>query len=292
MNLGHGGVVKKVLFAHAPVFPLLLDAQGRVFTVADELCSALHRFDAAVSHATNLRLLSASAPRLSAKPICGGVAVADNDETLVELAMFPLGSVLFPHMPLALRVFEQRYLDMLAEILKNEPPEFGVVLIERGNEVGGGEQRYSHGTVAQIRELDGAEGFVAVGAEGADRFEVVEWLEDAPYPRALVRPLPRLEFSDDLAPARERAERIVRRTLAVASEFTDQLYSSAVQLADDPVEAVWQLAAIAPLGSFDQEQLLRSDSLQSLLEGLIDHAVAAEEVVRMSMDFDDEPDSD
>jgi Lon protease-like protein len=292
VNLGHGGVVKKVLFAHAPVFPLLLDAQGRVFAVADELCSALHRFDAAVSHATNLRLLSASAPRLSAKPICGGVAVADNDETLVELAMFPLGSVLFPHMPLALRVFEQRYLDMLAQILKNEPPEFGVVLIERGNEVGGGEKRYSHGTVAQIRELDGAEGFVAVGAEGADRFEVVEWLEDDPYPRALVRPLPTLEFTDDLAPARERAERIVRRTLAVASEFADQLYSSAVQLSDDPVEAAWQLAAIAPLGSFDQEQLLRSDSLQSLLEGIIDHTVAAEEVVRMSMDFEDEPDSD
>jgi Lon protease-like protein len=217
-------------------------------------------------------------------------ANGNNDPTLVERAMFPLGSVLFPHMPLGLRVFEQRYLDMLATILGDEPSEFGVVLIERGSEVGGGEQRFTYGTVAQIRELDAGEGFVAVIAEGTERFEVVRWLEDDPYPRALVRPLPALEFSDELAPVRERAEQVVRRTLAVASEFADQRYSSAVELSDDPVGAAWQLAAIAPLGPFDQERLLRAASLQDLLDGIIELTVAAEEILRMSWDLNDEPD--
>ncbi|MBT5730786.1 MAG: peptidase S16, partial [Microbacteriaceae bacterium] len=48
------------------------------------------------------------------------------------LPMFPLGSVLFPAMPLALRVFEERYLKMMGAVLDNQPSEFGVVLIERG----------------------------------------------------------------------------------------------------------------------------------------------------------------
>jgi ATP-dependent protease La (LON) substrate-binding domain len=54
--------------------------------------------------------------------------------------MFPLNSVLFPYMPLRLRVFEERYLIMLAELLRREEARFGVVLIERGREVGGGEE--------------------------------------------------------------------------------------------------------------------------------------------------------
>lgn len=63
---------------------------------------------------------------------------------MADLPMCPLGSVLFPYLqlPLQLRVFEERYLVMLSRILVNEPAEFGVVLIERGQEVGGGEQRF------------------------------------------------------------------------------------------------------------------------------------------------------
>ena len=55
-----------------------------------------------------------------------------------ELPLFPLSSVLLPHMPLPLRIFEDRYLVMLARVLQEEPSEFGQVLIERGQESGGG----------------------------------------------------------------------------------------------------------------------------------------------------------
>ena len=48
-----------------------------------------------------------------------------------ELAMFPLGSVLFPGLPLQLRVFEPRYVAMLSTVLRETDHEFGVVLIER-----------------------------------------------------------------------------------------------------------------------------------------------------------------
>jgi len=199
---------------------------------------------------------------------------------VTELAMFPLGSVLFPHMPLLLRVFEDRYLAMLSTILQDEPSEFGVALIERGQEVGGGEKRFSLATVAQITQLDTADGFVVLVAEGGRRVAVEEWLADDPYPRASVRIVPELEWDDSLQPLRDRAEEAVRRVVALASEFADQTWPSDVALADDPVAAAWQLAAIAPFGPLDQVRLLQSTSTQQLLEGILECATFSEETLR------------
>ncbi|MCU1415022.1 MAG: hypothetical protein JWN80_2362 [Microbacteriaceae bacterium] len=194
--------------------------------------------------------------------------------------MFPLGSVLFPHMPVLLRVFEDRYLIMLSRILKTEPSEFGIVLIERGQEVGGGEHRFGVGTVAQIAQLETTDEAVGLVAQGGSRIEVVEWLDDDPYPRAEVRELDELVWDASLEPLRQRAEQIVRRTLALASEYTDQAWSATVELSDEPVAGTWQLAAIAPLGELDQVALLRSRSVQELLDGIIESTVAAEEAFR------------
>src|SRR2546423_12883872 len=63
--------------------------------------------------------------------------------------MFPLGNVLFPHGQLPLHIFEPRY-RALAETCLAGDGEFGVVLIERGSEVGGGDTRFTIGTVARI----------------------------------------------------------------------------------------------------------------------------------------------
>lgn len=191
--------------------------------------------------------------------------------------MFPLGSVLFPHMPLLLRVFEERYLVMLARMLEEESTQFGVVLIERGQEVGGGEQRFAFGTLAHIAQLGKQEGVVALVAQGEHRFEVVEWLEESPYPTAVIRELPDLDWDESLRPLRSQAESAVRRTLALASEFADMPWASDVELADDPVAAAWQLAAISPLGPLDQVQLLRSASMQELLGDLLELTAAAAE---------------
>lgn len=196
---------------------------------------------------------------------------------MTELPMFPLGSVLMPHMPTMLRVFEERYLVMLSRILADEPAEFGVVLIERGQEVGGGEHRFATGTVAQITELDSAEGFVVLVAEGERRVEVEEWLDDDPFPRALVRTLPELHWDERLRPARERAEQVVRRALARASEHLDQEWSADVELADDPVAAVWQLAGIAPLEQLDRVRLLQSATMDELLVSLTDLTISADQ---------------
>jgi uncharacterized protein len=181
------------------------------------------------------------------------------------MPMFPLGSVLFPYMPLRLRVFEERYLIMLAELLKSEDARFGVVLIERGQEVGGGEQRFGVGTIAEITQLGAQEGSVGLVAQGGRRFEVTQWLENAPHPRAEIRELPDLEWDARLSDLRDETEQLVRRTLTVASEFAENVRPADIELSSDPAAAAWQLAAISPLNPLDQIGLLRATSFEELL---------------------------
>ena len=181
--------------------------------------------------------------------------------------MFPLGSVLFPHMPLSLRIFEERYVVMLSRVLQEDVSEFGVVLIERGQEVGGGEHRFGIGTVARIVQLEASEGFIGLVAEGERRIRVDEWLDDAPHPRAEITELEPLVWDDDLLTTLVVAEDIVRRTLAQIGEETG--WSPEVVLTEEPVARAWQLAGIAPLGPLDQVELLQSETMAELLDGIV-----------------------
>jgi Lon protease-like protein len=206
---------------------------------------------------------------------------------MTTMPMFPLASVLFPAMPTALRIFEERYFVMLSRIGQQEVAEFGIVLIERGSESGGGEQRFDTATVAQITQIESNERTIGLVARGTRRIRVLRWLADNPYPQAEVRDLPEVVWSDSLQPLREEAELIVRRTLAQASEFTEQLWPAEVELSDDPIEACWQLAGISPLGPLDQLRLLRSATAQELLRGIIETTTDAAEVITAT--WHDEP---
>ncbi len=190
--------------------------------------------------------------------------------------MFPLGTVLLPAMPLTLRIFEERYRIMLGRLLDEETPSFGVTLIERGHETGGGDDRFAIGTMARItRVTPGAEDIVVL-AYGGRRIRVTEWLDDDPYPRALVEDVPHLEWKDELRPLRDETERTVRRVLARAAEFSPTTWDPGIALADDPITSTWQLAGIAPLGPFDQQALLQSGTTGHLLRQTLDLVLDAE----------------
>jgi hypothetical protein len=207
---------------------------------------------------------------------------------MTVLPMFPLGSVLFPFMPTALRVFEERYIVMLSTILGDEPPEFGIVLIERGSEVGGGEHRFVVGTVAQISRVETSEGFIGLIAQGERRVQVVNWLDDDPFPRAEVSTVDELVWDDENQPLLDRAEQVVRRTIARASEFVELQWPADIDLADDPIQACWQLAGIAPLGALDQVTLLQSTNVAELLNAIIEMTESAAEMLTMNAAGDDD----
>ena len=101
--------------------------------------------------------------------------------------MFPLGTPLLPGGVLPLHVFELRYRMMMDDVVHSDVAEFGVVLIERGHEVGGGDVRCGVGTMARVVRHDELEdGRRAVVAVGDHRIRVERWLDDDPYPVAEV----------------------------------------------------------------------------------------------------------
>jgi len=184
---------------------------------------------------------------------------------MTVMPMFPLGTVLFPAMPLSLRIFEERYLKLLGDLISEESPEFGVVLIERGAEVGGGDKRLPIGTIASVTDIGTLDQFYGLESVGSQRFRVNAWLPDDPYPIADIDFLPDLIWDDTLMPARVHLESQVRKLLAFASEFGDLQYGADTELSDDPMDACWQLAGVLPLGQLDQIDLLNSQSADELI---------------------------
>jgi hypothetical protein len=199
---------------------------------------------------------------------------------MTVMPMFPLGSVLMPAMPLSLRIFEERYLKLLGDLMLSETPEFGVVLIERGPEVGGGEKRLEIGTLASVTDIGTLDQFYGLESTGTQRFRVNAWLPDDPYPLADIDFIPDLIWNDSLMPARVHLETKVRSLLAVASEFGDLQYGPDTELSDNPVDACWQLAGVLPVGALDQQDLLQSQSADELISKTHDIVVALEEALR------------
>lgn len=180
-----------------------------------------------------------------------------------ELGMFPLGSVLVPSMVLPLHVFEPRYRQLVRDCLAGTP-EFGVVLIQRGSEVGGGDVRTDVGTVARMVEAaEAPDGRYALGCVGVRRIRVHRWRDDDPYPRAEVEDWP--DEPDSATPAvladlREEAVARLRRALALQVELGEPAPPAAVAVDPDPEAAGHQVAALGPLGPLDRQALLAAPS--------------------------------
>lgn len=173
--------------------------------------------------------------------------------------MFPLGSVLLPGELLPLHVFEPRYRRLVIDLLEDDDgePEFGVTLIERGSEVGGGDERLEIGTIARIVHIDALDTErYALVAVGMQRLIVRAWLPDDPYPLADVDELPDAAVDVDLTGRLAEALERVQGVYAKAAELGHLIPDRELVIADDPSQATFDLAALAPLGPADRYRLL------------------------------------
>src|SRR5947207_11106647 len=136
------------------------------------------------------------------------------------MPMFPLGTVLFPYAVLPLHVVEPRYRALTETCLRGDG-RFGVVLIERGSEVGGGDTRFGVGTVARIVEAARTpDGRYLLATVGTERFRIKKWLDDDPFPRAEIDVIGEPKrVAGDAAAGRADVQRLFGRVLAMSAEL-------------------------------------------------------------------------
>lgn len=194
--------------------------------------------------------------------------------------MFPLGTVLLPFAHLPLHIFEPRYRALVKDCLAGDG-QFGVVLIERGQEVGGGDARFGVGTVARIMQTaELPDGRWLVDAVGTERFRVTEWLPEEPYPLALVEaleddPIDAGGGDGEAAERRTAVERLLRQVLALQVELGFPAPSAVRTLDQDPANAAYEAALLSPLGPMDCQKVLEAPNTVArlrLLETMLGHA--------------------
>lgn len=156
------------------------------------------------------------------------------------MPVFALHTVLFPGERMAVRVFEERYLEMMEEVLPDGA--FVVVGIREGREVGGDYEPYRVGVTVAVEDYayDGDEGTYRLRIIGRDRVALIEPTQVAPFPRWSAAPHPDEggAGTDDV----EAATRALSRYLEAVGDGT--LARSAIP--HDPVGASYAIAAAVP----------------------------------------------
>jgi hypothetical protein len=209
----------------------------------------------------------------------------------MQLPHFPLHTVLFPHLPLPLHIFEERYRAMATDLMSEGSPyrgRFVVSMITDGREVGGDAATQRIGTICEIHSAerfpDGKWLLLVVGAARArlgaiDRsgpYALVEATEIAdPAGEAAGELLPRVQAALDAYMA--TVKRFVARTASVghAQEQSDVTASldevlKPIRLPDDPVAASYAVGGVLQVELTRKQHLLELPDAAIRLQAELD----------------------
>lgn len=203
---------------------------------------------------------------------------------MTESAVFPLSTAHLPGDVVSLRVFEDRYLRMLTD-LEELGGSFVSVLISRGTEVGGGDTRFAHGVSISVEDVSPGPAWVHVLGRAECAVTAVRWLDDDPYPRAMVDVQTEIETDTDTrydiaATTTLLAQRV--RSLVASLPETESAPWNGRKLATiaagrwwnarvvdaDLWRAFWIVAGSVPCGPLDRHQFLEPGPLSERLSRL------------------------
>jgi Lon protease-like protein len=185
------------------------------------------------------------------------------------LPLFPLGTVLFPGLLLPLHIFEDRYRQLVRDLVSQpEPRRFGVVAIREGRETGfeGVSALYEIGCTATLRRVserdDGGYDLVTVGA---DRFRLIALDDSKPYFQGEVEFLPENAGGEAAASIAVQAVQRAFHGYVEALSARGATQVSIPELPGDPLALSYLVAASIIADLHDRQALLAEpDGLRRL----------------------------
>lgn len=189
----------------------------------------------------------------------------DQGTETMHLPLFPLNVVLFPGMMLPLNIFEPRYLEMVNYCVETKTP-FGVVLIRKGQEVGGGALPHGIGSAARIMKTKQlADDRLHIVAVGTQRFRIEELDHSRAYLSAEVSLLP---FSTEATTETDRLAEMVKRRILEYVELISAASKTKMRLErvpEDPKSIAFLVASALQVDNRERQTLLEMDSITQML---------------------------
>ena len=165
----------------------------------------------------------------------------------MELALFPLKTVLLPGNTLQLKIFEPRYTDMIARCMRDQAP-FGVVLIYSGEETDSEVEIHTTGTTAMVVDWENRpDGLLGITIRGEARFEVAS---SKTLPSGLLVAEARYLDNEAEVPVPEQYSYMRELLAHVSSQRKAEIPSL------DFCAIVYQLTYMLPLDNMLKQQLL------------------------------------
>ncbi len=169
------------------------------------------------------------------------------DRQPFALPLFPLRTVLFPGGVLPVRIFEQRYIDMAKDCLRDSRP-FGVCLITHGDEVATPDAAPPEfapiGTIATIASWEMPQlGILHVVTEGGRRFEVKDHRIE---PAGLVVGTVAALAPEDSAPLPDKHAPLAKLLALIAARIGAANFPATTRY-DDASWVGYRLAELLPL---------------------------------------------
>lgn len=184
-------------------------------------------------------------------------------------ALFPLNTVIFPGGILPLQIFEQRYLNLIKECMKQQTG-FVIVLISTGKEVGATPQIYSTGCYVEIIDWESlSNGLLGISIQGKYRVRLSNssvrddgllFAEASPLESTLDNNLP---LPNAFEPLADTLKQLLKHPYAQQYENTINFNSCA--------EICYRLSELLPISNKQKQLLLETDSMEQMLDLLALH---------------------
>ena len=177
------------------------------------------------------------------------------------LPLFPLNTVVFPGGRLPLRIFEQRYLEMITQAIANDTP-FGICAIREGAETGNPAVPYDVGTCMRITDWDMPQtGILHIETIALERFVIRSTHTE---PSGLLIGTVEDVSVESAAPIPDDLELPVEILRHIIGEYGDAHFPEPHEL-DNAVWVGYRLSEVLPLTLSIQQNLLEmNDSVMRL----------------------------